>query len=61
MSLLVVEVLGDERMVDDKPTSTLKEAGFRDSREGSSFRGVRHFWQWSLNMVAIEVVEVVEE
>lgn len=40
----------------DKPTRTLKEAGFRDSREESSFKGVRHFWQWSLDMLAVDGV-----
>ena len=39
------------RIRGDQPTRTLKEAGLRLSREESSFRGVRHFWQCSLDMV----------
>lgn len=32
------------------PTSKSKAAGFSDSRELSSFSGVRHFWQYMLVM-----------
>lgn len=34
--------------VDKLPMSKSKAAGFRDSREPSSFSGVRHFWQYML-------------
>lgn len=33
------------------PTSRSKAAGSNDSREPSSFSGVRHFWQYMLAMV----------
>jgi hypothetical protein len=34
--------------VSDLPTKRSKAAGFRSSKELSSFSGVRHFWQYIL-------------
>jgi hypothetical protein len=38
-----------------EPTNRSKAAGFRSSRELSSFKGVRHFWQYILSVLEREL------
>lgn len=39
------------------PTSRSYAAGFRSSRELSSLRGVRHFWQYILGDVLVQAAQ----
>jgi len=39
----------------DAPTNRSKAAGLRSSRELSSFKGVRHFWQNILWVLTLEI------